>query len=334
MSVAIDRSLKISYLLFLVIFASFSILHLTTGMVATLFSYLALKKLSLGSKPKVPAIILFCILLSCIFYGFGYFFKHTVVAVPEIVDKSLPQIVDFATKKGIDLPFSDVESLKATVLEGVYSAFGYVSNFARIATFESVFFIIGIVVAVGIFLNPHIDDNRTPHPLNLFSLHCGHLAGLFASFYKSFETVMGAQVIISAINTFLTSIYVLAVGMPYAPFIIVVTFLCGLLPVIGNLISNTVIVCIAFRVSPSFAGWALLFLITIHKLEYFLNSRIIGGRIRHPMWLTLIALVFGERLFGMSGVILAPVLLHFIKVEASRFLVDRAEVKLSPADDV
>jgi predicted PurR-regulated permease PerM len=45
------------------------------------------------------------------------------------------------------------------------------------------------------------------------------------------------------------------------------TFLCGLLPVIGNIISNTIIVCIAFTISPQFAGWALLFLIIIHKLE-------------------------------------------------------------------
>ncbi len=332
MSVAIDRSLKISYLLFLVILASISLLHLTTGLVAILFSYLALKKLTFGSKRKLPAIILFCILLAAIFYGFGYFVKHTLAAVPEIVDKSLPQIVQFATEHGIELPFSDLDSFKNTILEQVRSALGYLGNFARIATFESVFFIIGIVVAVGIFLNPHIDDNRTPHPLNLFSLHTGHLAALYSSFYKSFETVMGAQVIISAINTFLTTIYVFAVGMPYAPLVVVVTFLCGLLPVVGNLISNTVIVCIAFRVSPSFAGWALLFLVTIHKLEYFLNSRIIGGRIRHPMWLTLIALVFGERLFGLAGVVLAPVLLHFIKVEASRFQVEQKNYKLLPSE--
>ena len=62
---------------------------------------------------------------------------------------------------------------------------------------------------------------------------------------------------------------------------------------------------------------ALAFLIAIHKLEYFLNSKIIGERIKNPVWLTLIALILGERLMGIPGMILAPVVLHFIKVEAS-----------------
>jgi len=53
----------------------------------------------------------------------------------------------------------------------------------------------------------------------------------------------------------------------------------------------------------------------IHKLEYFLNSKIIGERIRNPVWLTLIALIIGERLMGIPGLILAPVLLNYLRVE-------------------
>ena len=37
------------------------------------------------------------------------------------------------------------------------------------------------------------------------------------------------------------------------------------------------------------------------------------------MWLTLLALLFGERLLGIPGIILAPVVLSFIKVQASKF---------------
>ncbi len=52
--------------------------------------------------------------------------------------------------------------------------------------------------------------------------------------------------------------------------------------------------------------------------EYFLNSRIIGDRIKSPMWLTLIGLMVGEKLMGIPGMILAPVVLHYIKAEASQ----------------
>jgi predicted PurR-regulated permease PerM len=152
---------------------------------------------------------------------------------------------------------------------------------------------------------------------NLYSRFCEELGKRFASFYRSFDLVMGAQLIISSINTVLTAIFVLTVGLPYAGVIIVVTFMCGLLPIIGNIISNTITVAIAFTVSPKMAAGALAFLIVIHKLEYFLNSKIIGERIKNPVWLTLIALILGERLMGIPGMILAPVVLHFIKVEAS-----------------
>ena len=68
---------------------------------------------------------------------------------------------------------------------------------------------------------------------------------------------------------------------------------------------------------PQEALFALVFLIVIHKLEYFLNSKIVGNRIKNPMWLTLIAIVLGEKLMGVPGMVLAPIVLHYIKVEAS-----------------
>ena len=63
---------------------------------------------------------------------------------------------------------------------------------------------------------------------------------------------------------------------------------------------------------------ALGFLIVIHKLEYFLNSKIIGDRIKNPVWLTLLGLILGERLMGIPGMILAPVVLHYLKAEMTR----------------
>jgi predicted PurR-regulated permease PerM len=143
---------------------------------------------------------------------------------------------------------------------------------------------------------------------------------------------MGAQIIISSINTFLTAIFVLSVQLPYAAVIIAVTFLCGLLPIIGNILSNTVTVVIAFTVSPKMALVALAFLVVVHKLEYFLNSKIIGDRIKNPVWLTLIALIIGERLMGIPGMILAPVVLHFLKVEASSIKVAQPAPAEIPAE--
>ena len=102
-----------------------------------------------------------------------------------------------------------------------------------------------------------------------------------------------------------------------------ITFLCGLLPIIGNLISNTVIFAIGLTQSLQLAVISLLYLIVLHKFEYFLNSRIIGGRIKNPMWLTLLALLVGERLAGIPGMILAPVFLNYLKLEGTQVEVSR-----------
>jgi len=180
--------------------------------------------------------------------------------------------------------------------------------------------IIGIVVAVSLFLDARfqLEPEKQAIDDNIYASVWKEVGARFKTFYHSFDTVMGAQIVISAINTTLTSAFLLWNGFPHIPVIIVMTFLCGLLPIIGNLISNTLIVGVAFTLSPNTALWSLVFLVVLHKLEYFLNSKVIGDRIKNPMWLTLLGLIIGETLMGSPGMILAPVVLHYIKVEASK----------------
>jgi predicted PurR-regulated permease PerM len=201
----------------------------------------------------------------------------------------------------------------------VKNEFLFVGNFARAATTQLAFVLIGIVVAVSLFLNPRIEKSSKPTRPSLFSAATEEIKIRFRSFYESFETVMGAQIRISAINTLLTAVFVLIVSLKYGAFVVGLTFLCGLLPIVGNLISNAIIVGIAVTMSPRLAIVALIFLVAIHKLEYFLNSKIIGDLIKNPVWLTLLALIIGERFMGIPGMILAPVVLNYIKVEASKW---------------
>ena len=141
--------------------------------------------------------------------------------------------------------------------------------------------------------------------------------------HLAFRKIVFAQVRIAAINATFTALF-LAVALPMAgvhlPFvktIIAITFIAGLLPVIGNLISNTVIVIVSLSHSLPTALVALLFLITIHKLEYFLNAKIIGSQINARAWELLTAMLLMEALFGIPGVIAAPVFYAYIKTELS-----------------
>jgi len=205
-----------------------------------------------------------------------------------------------------------------------------VAHFARSTTAALVFTLIGIVAAVSLFFNAGLDPYRSTHAVknNLYSICCDEVSTRFRDFYRSFATVMGAQITISLINTTLTALFVVTVRLPHAPLIVAITFLCGLVPIVGNLVSNTIIVFLALTISLKLAIGALVFLIVIHKLEYLLNSKIIGDRIRNPVWLTLIALIIGERLMGIPGLILAPVVLNYVRVDMSKVEVPSAPQNL------
>ncbi len=315
---------RVSYWFILGIIVLVGWLHLATPLLTILFAYLALTKLDFFNRfGKWPAVLLFLILLAGVLYGLGWVINQAVqTTLPEIGDRAVPLVIDWAKKHNIELPFTDFDSLKDLASETVKNQVHYLGSVAKIArgaTAQFAFLLIGVVVSVSIFLNPRIELDRRPNapPRNFYSSCCDQIAARFATFYGSFATVMGAQIIISAINTLFTTIFVLIVQLRHGPAVIGLTFLCGLLPVVGNLVSNSMIVGIAFIDSPKTALAALVFLVFIHKLEYFLNGKIIGQRIHNPLWLTLLALVLGEKLMGVPGMILAPVVLHYIKVETS-----------------
>jgi predicted PurR-regulated permease PerM len=144
----------------------------------------------------------------------------------------------------------------------------------------------------------------------------------------AFRNVVFAQIRISALNTFFTALYLLValplagIHLPYGKTLVVVTFIVGLLPVVGNLISNTVIVIVSLSQSLALAIASLVFLVVIHKLEYFLNARIVGRRIRAKAWELLVAMLLMESAFGIAGLVAAPIYYAYLKDElAARKLI-------------
>jgi len=65
-----------------------------------------------------------------------------------------------------------------------------------------------------------------------------------------------------------------------------------------------------------------VFLIVIHKFEYFLNARIVGSQIRARAWELLVAMLLFEAAFGLPGVVAAPIFYAYLKseLEAERLI--------------
>lgn len=138
---------------------------------------------------------------------------------------------------------------------------------------------------------------------------------------RAFRSVVFAQVKISAVNTMLTAVYlvvvlpVMGVHLPLRKTMIAITFGAGLLPIIGNLISNSLIVIVSLSASFLVAAGSLVFLVLLHKLEYLLNARIVGHQIKASSWELLSAMIVLEAAFGVPGLIAAPILYAYLKDE-------------------
>ena len=174
--------------------------------------------------------------------------------------------------------------------------------------------LIGLIIGVMVSLH----DTLSPRYHRPFAAALLERVGMLAA---AFRNIVFAQVWISGINTILSAIFILVVlpmagiSLPFAKTLVALTFVAGLLPVIGNLISNTVLVVVALSHSLETALACLAFMIVLHKLEYFLNARIIGSKINARSWELLIAMLVGEAVFGMAGVIAAPVFYAYAKKE-------------------
>ena len=175
-------------------------------------------------------------------------------------------------------------------------------------------------IIIGLALGAIIALSRT-RPAHQVGPLAAALSRRCAVLAEAFHNIVFAQIKISLINTIFTAIFllgvlpVLGIHVPLAKTLVAVTFIIGLLPVIGNLISNTAIAIAGLSVSLGVGIAALLFLVLIHKLEYFLNARIVGTQIRARAWELLLAMLVMEAAFGLPGVVAAPIYYAYMKRE-------------------
>ncbi|MEO7851627.1 MAG: AI-2E family transporter [Rubrivivax sp.] len=211
---------------------------------------------------------------------------------------------------------TDADGLQSSIVSWLKEHLAAVQMFGQEGTRILVRIVIGMVIGALIALR-QADPPRDYRPL------AQALANRAARFAEAFRHVVFAQVRIAAVNAALTAFYLaialplLGVQLPLIKTMIAVTFVAGLVPVFGNLISNVVVVVVSLSVSPIVALGSLIYLIAIHKLEYFLNARLVGTRIEARAWELLLAMLLMEAVFGIAGLIAAPIYYAYIKDELS-----------------
>jgi len=308
------------------------LLHLLPALLAGLLVFelvhVIAPRLRLGKRGKVAAVAILATAivaaLSLALFGAVSFFRSDAGSLTallqkmaEIIDGSRSHLPDWVLQY---LP-ADAEELRRALTDWLREHAGEVQLLGKEAGRLSAHLLIGMIIGAMVSLREaHKSRNGAPlaHAL-------GQRAALLGD---GFRRIVFAQVRIAAINTAFTAIYIgvalplLGVHLPLTKSLIAITFVAGLLPVIGNLLPNTIIVVVSLSASLAVALASLAFLIVIHKLEYFLNARIVGSQIRASAWELLLAMLVMESAFGLAGLVAAPVYYAYLKEElAARGLI-------------
>jgi predicted PurR-regulated permease PerM len=307
--------------------------HLVPGVVGGLVLYLILDRLSRSFSKRMPgtaarplALILVTLVVGGIFVGvialLISFLRHHVDNIPAIMTKMadiLQSTRAWLGGYGEDLipeVMTDADTIKTALADWLKQHAETLKLAGSTFSLGLVHMLMGMLLAVLVFFR-HVTHRANHVPGTLSDA----LEQKVERFANAFARIASAQVKISFLNTALTALYLLVAlplfgqHIPFATTIVFVTFVCGLIPVLGNLISNTVIVILSLGISPGCAIASLLFLVVIHKLEYLTNSRIVGGETDSQAWEILMAILIGETAFGVAGVVMAPILYAFVKRE-------------------
>ncbi|SFM74961.1 protein of unknown function DUF20 [Nitrosomonas nitrosa] len=124
-----------------------------------------------------------------------------------------------------------------------------------------------------------------------------------------------AQAMIACVNTFLTLIGLMVLGIPSVALLSLIVFVCSFIPVLGVFISTTPMVLVALNTGGLTLAIAVVVMITvIHIIEaYGLNPLIYGKHLKLNPVLVLIILLVAYHTFGLWGMVLGvPVAYYFI----------------------
>lgn len=239
------------------------------------------------------------------------FLKGRLGELPALLDKMAGVLESIRDHLGGGAWIPDSDDLRGVVAAGLRDHARELQRVGGDVGRALMHALVGIVIGALVSL----DTRRPVTPLVMA------LAERARRLARAFEQVVFAQVKISALNTLLAGLYLLVVlplvgvNLPLRKTLVGVTFVVGLLPIVGNLVSNTVIVVIALGTSLPVAAASLGFLVVVHKLEYFVNARIVGGEIHAAAWEIVLAIFCFEAVFGIPGVVVAPIVYAYLKTE-------------------
>ncbi|MFT4047226.1 MAG: AI-2E family transporter [Solimonas sp.] len=271
--------------------------------------------------PRLLAVTLIAVLVIAVLasgvIALVAFLRNSGESLPLLMQKMAQIIEDARTRLPAELLSyipEDAETLRQTLVNWLRSHAGSLQLAGRDIGRSLLHILMGMIVGALLSLQKAAQRPEAGPLAARITLQAERLA-------TAFRRVVFAQFWISTINTFFTWLYIgvalplFGIHLPLTKTLVAITFIAGLLPILGNLISNAVIIVVSLSQDLPVAIASFVYLVVIHKLEYFLNARIIGSNINARAWELLIAMLVMEAAFGIPGLIAAPIFYAYFKEE-------------------
>jgi len=307
-------------------------LHMVSALISGLALYLILDKLAQSMSTRIPgmaarttSIIIVTLIAAGIIVGAAAalisFLQHQGDTLPAM----MRQMADILRSTRLWLGgygrqvipdfMTDAESFKVGIVDWLKGHAGSLKMAGGTFSVGLLHIFMGVLLAVVVFFRHVTHHGDRPHgPLALYLTEKAY------RFSEVFARIASAQIKVSLFNTFITAFYLMTLlllgrQIPFMTTLIVVTFLLGLIPIVGNIVTNAVLVILSLGVSGGTAIVSLVFVLAVSKLQYVLTSRLVGSEVDSQAWEILLAIIVGEAAFGLAGVVMAPIVYAFIKGE-------------------
>ncbi len=311
---------KVSYFIFALLAFSVIFFQLGAALLAGIITFLILDLTNnfvgrwLGKiLSRSVALIVFIIVATLFFWVLAAFVRMALLRTPMIVSLFIPKLKGIAEQWGIPLPFDNLDDVRFLVANSVKNNVNQLTHASSLLTRDFLRIVLSIFAAVTCFWSK---GNSSNTELTNFSRMLGEeIAQRMMLFMNSFKKAFGAQFTISLINTGFISFLLLILRIPYVRFLITATFVLGLVPVVGGLITNALILAAAFTISFKTALIAFIALLVIHHIQYPIQGEVMGEHMQIPAWQVLVGLILGEAVMGVAGMVLAPAVIHYLREE-------------------
>ena len=280
------------------------------------------RRTGIGRKPALMILVGVAVAVTAgaATFGVGRAMRQIHI-MRDTFPERIASIRESALYEQIHEQFTDTEKLLDGAKHYGGDALHYAAAVGHILAYATIGFILAVVYLLE---RDHIDEftkSMAPRALpGTMVRWVGHVA-------DALIVTVQLQLIVAACNTLLTLPVLLLLHIPHVGSLMVLIFISGLVPVIGNVISGVVLSILAYQAKgPLGVGLFIGLTAILHKIEsYYLNPRLTARHVQLPGFVLIVSLIAWEHLLGFVGLFVSfPLLFVLGKI--------RAELKAEDAE--